>query len=99
MGFSTYGLEKLRRDLRRKRVYKEKLRKLHNVEYGHGLSNKSVRTIPESKVKKTLERLERERPQKKYRQRTKNILVVLLSLLLTWSVIYLLQYLLFENYL
>jgi hypothetical protein len=97
MGFSSYGLQKLRNDLNRKKVYKEKLRKLYKVEYEKRESGKVIKVVPEQRVKKTNEKLKREEPERKIQRITKNILYLLLSLLLTWSLVYLLQFILFES--
>lgn len=89
MSFSDYGLVHLvnRLNVRRSRVYKEKLRKLHDLEYEKPELKEEVKTIPEAQVKKTLEKLKAERPEKLRRRRLRDIMIIAGCILLLVALI------------
>ena len=92
MSFSSYGFIKQVNDLHRKKVYKEKLRKLYGVEYSKNTPDKELKVIPEEKVEQTLQTLRSNRASKKRKQVVKNVLTLLLSILVMRSAYYLFIY-------
>ena len=73
--------------LRRDRVYKEKLKDLHSIEYDKPELKDNVREIPRDQVEKTLLKLAEQRPEKERKRRIRNLKVILICIAIFFGVI------------